>query len=924
MSEPSDHSPLSPELEQDNQEKNYKQLAKQYQKENLELKKQLDAINTRDTSDHSKSYNSSISINGLEILVIRINYQNRILYINSAFCKKFKVKKDDLINQDISILKRILNENLYEVIQKPDEIKQKNSSIVHDQESGVFEVKTNSCPEHYDITIQDISDEYKFKQYVSRYVSSEIDKLSEEDLRTFKYPERRFMSLSFTDLRDFTALSEILSPEEMRMSMNAYLEEIIHAIDDNQGTVDKIIGDAVMAIYGAPKYYEDHALRAIKTCCDQMVNLKALQRMFSKQGKTIPDCGIGINTGEMVIGNIGSTTRQDYTVIGSSVNLASRLCEVAQGSQIIISEDTLKAALNCIPKDWEIVESTKSPENITLSDSTRIGESFELDDDLRDKHIAIGPDIQGHAENIQFEFQYLHAIQVKGFSEPHPIIEVIDKRKQVDSLHLDDNNVIQTSSERIFGKYRLLENIGHGGMGEVFKAKDNFGNIVAIKMLISSESNDSKQSQRFKREAEILSRLNHRSICHIYEVGEIDNTTYICMEYINGITLSELLKSDKEIIGEDDHEKSLASIISKVQNYILEEENSEGITHSHTERKYKIIPSKLSVSISIEVCEAIEYAHAHNVLHRDLKPANIMLRSDGSPVIMDFGLAKMSQDYQEEMSISISGHIMGTVDYMSPEQAESTKSVDEQTDIYSIGATLYQMICGEKHFRSTGNLIADASKLQEHSPKRPKTINPSIETDLEIITLKALRNKKEERYKSVKELRKDLQRYALGEIIDAKDVSFLEVFGKYLKKHKAMTAVVLSSLIILISTLIYSVFSVTKERNQAQNALSRLETEKENRVRIEKLAAEKFYELAKTKLSENDIESSLYNISRSEEIEPHNEKFKYLKGHIYLALGKKRKHGKSITHFLNRSKIIANTNAYTPLGKVYFKTTTRL
>jgi serine/threonine protein kinase len=127
----------------------------------------------------------------------------------------------------------------------------------------------------------------------------------------------------------------------------------------------------------------------------------------------------------------------------------------------------------------------------------------------------------------------------------------------------------------------------------------------------------------------------------------------------------------------------------------------------------------------LKVCDAVQFAHEHGVLHRDLKPGNILLREDGEPLVADFGLAKLKSS-EGSRSLSLTGHVVGTLENMAPEQAESSKDVDERADVYSIGTILYQMLSGRRHFEATGNIVIDGQALKTHEPARPRTFNPQI------------------------------------------------------------------------------------------------------------------------------------------------------------------------------------------------------
>jgi serine/threonine protein kinase/class 3 adenylate cyclase len=625
------------------------------------------------------------------------------------------------------------------------------------------------------------------------------------------------MSVSFTDLRGFTAMSETMAPENVRSTMNDYLEAIISAIDDNQATVDKIIGDEVMALYGAPRYFSDHALRAVITACGQIRNLKDLQQQYQSQGKVMPACGIGINSGDMVVGNMGSSSRQDYTVLGATVNLAARLCGAAKGMEVIITEPTLISILEHLPKGWTHRTNPKKKDISSEGVGGKIEGVFDLSPELKHKVIGIGPD-KGKDD---FVFRYLYTVQVKGVKEPVPVIAVEDLRSELAVPDLQGVSTPQNKGERIFGKYRLIEKIGQGGMGEVWKARDPFGNQLAIKLLLAGDAANETQIKRFKREAEVMSRLQHRNLCRIYEVGEIEKQHYIAMEYIDGVSLSKILQLGEHASTQTSTSNTINELVSRVAEF---EKNSQVGTQDDEEclkGKYAsnyILPNQQSLSIIRQVCESVQYTHEKGILHRDLKPGNIMIRPNGEAVVMDFGLAKLETSNAKDVSLSISGQIVGTMEYMAPEQAQNSKYVDERSDIYSIGAIFYQLVCGKRHFSSSGNLLSDANTLATYTPPAPRSVRPDLAKDLEVIILKALRYDLNDRYRSAQALLEDIEHYQRGEPIGARHATPLELAWKWCGRNKALASTLFASAIILIVGSVIFMINLNLERNRALEA----------------------------------------------------------------------------------------------------------
>jgi serine/threonine protein kinase len=265
------------------------------------------------------------------------------------------------------------------------------------------------------------------------------------------------------------------------------------------------------------------------------------------------------------------------------------------------------------------------------------------------------------------------------------------------------------SAEKVARKYRVLEELGRGGMGVVYKAKDErLERTVALKFLPEELTRDEESMQRFLQEAKAIAALNHPQICTIYEIDEADNQTFIAMEYIKGQSLKDKLKSGPLII-ED------------------------------------------AKRIAIQVAEGLKEAHEKGIIHRDIKPANIMLTEKGVAKIMDFGLAKLSWG----VDLTKPSTIMGTAAYMSPEQARGDPA-DSRTDIWSFGAMLYEMLTARLPFgyRQGETLIY---AILNESPKPPSALRPDIPRPMESFILKALEKEPDFRFQSMDEVLKEFK-----------------------------------------------------------------------------------------------------------------------------------------------------------------------
>lgn len=364
------------------------------------------------------------------------------------------------------------------------------------------------------------------------------------------------------------------------------------------------------------------------------------------------------------------------------------------------------------------------------------------------------------------------------------------------------------------GRYRILREIGRGGMGVVYEAEQSSPQRrVALKVLQASLTTP-EAVRRFERETEILGRLRHPGIAHIYEAvldaGQADDRPFFAMELIDGLPLDEHVR---------EHDLALEQ----------------------------------RVTLVAEACDAIHYAHANGVLHRDLKPSNILVdKIDGGVKILDFGIARAIDSKERAETLQTDpGHIIGTIAYMSPEQIEPTSLIDTRSDVYTLGVILYELLTGVLPFDLHGQGIVQAARsICDSDPVSPDAHDSRLRGDLTTIIRKAMSRDRDARYASAAAFGDDLRRYLRDEPITARPASGIYQIRMLVKRHRTITTVSLAALLLIMVASIWALVERTTAIEQRRLAVEQGKVASERSSAVTRLS-----DLRRLRILRNDFEA---------------------------------------------------------------------
>jgi serine/threonine protein kinase/Flp pilus assembly protein TadD len=398
-----------------------------------------------------------------------------------------------------------------------------------------------------------------------------------------------------------------------------------------------------------------------------------------------------------------------------------------------------------------------------------------------------------------------------------------------------EGSVAETSSRSALdpvlgelGDFRIVREVGRGGMGIVYEAVQiSLGRRVALKVLPLAAALDAKQLQRFKNEAQAAAGLHHSNIVPVFAVGSARGVHFYAMQFIDGQTLAALIHEQRQ---RSDPSAGPAAASTPRPGAALSTEPS------HRDPAFL----RTVANLGVQAAEALEYAHQLGVVHRDIKPANLLVDGRGNLWVTDFGLAH----FQCQSGLTLSGDLLGTLRYMSPEQAHTRPSpVDHRTDIYSLGATLYELLTMRPpipgHERQ--ELLA---RLPFEEPVPPRRLNRAVPADLETIVLKALAKEPAERYGSAQEMADDLRRFLEGRPIQARRPTMTQRVVKWGRRHGRLVAGLAGMMFITMVAAVLSTILIWQEkslREEAYEAEARQRREAEAKWQYARQAVDQMY-----------------------------------------------------------------------------------
>ncbi len=446
----------------------------------------------------------------------------------------------------------------------------------------------------------------------------------------------------FSDIRNFTTYAELLSSAETVELLNAYFGKACEPILDQNGWIVKFVGDGVIAMFDSPEGSNDHAERALKAALLMVLAAHRFKRWIMDRypGRNLPEfaIGVGVQTGEVMVCKMGTEKASETTIIGDTVNIASRL-----------ESKTKELA-------WSVVAGRESVNLAGTRFRTRRSGQMVVKGRSEPVDIAevigLAPKTKASPTEQQFYDMIAQAVAANAaVTSAARKAALLEKSRAMPVLRDMAPKARGDAAINIEG-YRLIKKLGEGGMSVVFLAtQESTGAEHVLKILRIVGDEDDDILQRFIQEFALVSQIDHPNVARIYSQGFSEEHAYIAMEYFTGGDLRTTIEAG--------------------------------------------MAPDLCLAVILQVAGALGAIHARGIVHRDMKPDNVMIRADGTLALADFGIAKQ---LNTSMQRTKHGEVFGTPYYLSPEQALGLQ-VDQRSDIYSLGVMFFEMLAGKKPYR---------------------------------------------------------------------------------------------------------------------------------------------------------------------------------------------------------------------------------
>ena len=420
------------------------------------------------------------------------------------------------------------------------------------------------------------------------------------------------------------------------------------------------------------------------------------------------------------------------------------------------------------------------------------------------------------------------AILQKGFG----VLPCIESQHNLHESAIAQNQIASATSA--LGDFRILNELGRGGMGIVYEAQQiSLGRRVALKVLSFAGGFDAIRLQRFRNEAQAAAQLHHTHIVPVYAVGSHRGVHYYAMQLIEGRSLAQWIESAKNPKRDNLTNQELTSSSDTPQQEATMDAMDLDSTQAMTSRSGRERHYKCLARMMLQAAQGLEHAHLYGVIHRDIKPANILQDNVGNIWITDFGLAQI----QSDLELTRTGEMLGTLRYMSPEQSSGGSTpIDHRTDIYSLGATFYELLTLRSAITGTGYKEV-VSQIADQDPVAPRSIDSNIPPELETIVQKAIAKIPTDRYATAGKMADDLQRWIDDKPILAHPPSLLKRFAKWRRRHSSLVSLAIVFAMLGGIGLLITMIAVVREQRKTAAALAQ--------ERVHRTAAEVSFQQAK-------------------------------------------------------------------------------